>query len=66
MLPVSNQRLPEILDGRHLQGGSQLESSSPEETQGSPDGARGETEAGTEGRSRAAPEKSALVKLLAA
>ena len=32
-LPVSNQRLPEILDGRHLPGGSQPETSSPEETQ---------------------------------
>ena len=32
-LPASNQRLPEILDGRHPPGGSQLESSSPEQTQ---------------------------------
>ena len=36
-LPASNQRLPEILDGRHPPGGSQLESSSPELTQGAPD-----------------------------
>ena len=35
--PVSNQRLPEILDGQHPPGGSQLESSSPELTQGAPD-----------------------------
>ena len=32
-LPASNQRLPEILDDRHPPGGSQLESSSPEQTQ---------------------------------
>ena len=35
-LPVSNQRLPEIQDGRHLPGGSRLEISSPEQTQGAP------------------------------
>ena len=33
-LPVSNQRLPEILDGRHPLGGSRLEASSQEQTQG--------------------------------
>ena len=33
-LPVSNQRLPEILDGQHPPGGSQLEASSREQTQG--------------------------------
>ena len=36
-LPASNQRLPEILVGRHPPGGSQLESSSPEQKQGAPD-----------------------------
>ena len=36
-LPVSNQRPPEILDGWHLPGGSRLETSSPEQTQGTPD-----------------------------
>ena len=35
-LPVSNQRLPKILDGWHLLGGSQPEISFPEETQGAP------------------------------
>ena len=40
-LPVSKQRLPEILDGWHPPGGSRLETSSPEQTQGTPDwGAR--------------------------
>ena len=58
-LPVSNQRLPEILNGWHLPGGSQLESNSPKQTQGA--------EAGTaEGRRRTAPRESALVSLLAA
>ena len=33
-LPVSNQRLPEILDGWHLLGGSRLEASSWEQAQG--------------------------------
>ena len=33
-LPVSNQRLPESLDGQHLPGGSRLEASSREQTQG--------------------------------
>ena len=36
MLPVSNQRLPEILDGWHLVGRSQLDTSSPEQAQGAP------------------------------
>ena len=35
-LPVSNQRLPEILDGWHPPGGLRLETSSPEPTQGAP------------------------------
>ena len=39
-LPASNQRLPEILDGWHPLGGSQLETSYPEQTQGTPDQAR--------------------------
>ena len=36
-LPVSNQRLPEILGGWHPPGGSQPEIGSPEETQGALD-----------------------------
>ena len=36
-LPVSNQRLPEILDGWYPLGGSQLETSYPAETQGTHD-----------------------------
>ena len=36
-LPVSNQRLPEILDGQHPPGGSHPEISAPEGTQGAPD-----------------------------
>ena len=36
-LPVPNQRLPEILDGRHPPGGSQPEISFLEETQGAPE-----------------------------
>ena len=32
--PVSNQRLPEILDGRHPPGGSRLEACSREQIQG--------------------------------
>ena len=65
-LPVSNQRLPEILDGRHPLGGSRLEASSREQTQGTPDW-RTETEAGTmEGIRRTAPGESAPVKPLAA
>ena len=60
-LPVSNQRLPEILDGWHPQGGSRI--SFPEETRGS----CAESEAGTaEGIRRTAPGESALIKLLAA
>ena len=65
-LPVSNQRLPEILDGWHLPGGSQPEISFLEETQGTPD-QHVETEAGiTEGIRHTAPGESVLVKLLAA
>ena len=49
-------KLPEILDGQHLPGGSQPEISAQEETQDAPDRARPETEAGTaEGRKRTAP-----------
>ena len=40
-LPASNQRLPEILDGWHPPGGSRLKTSSAEQTQCAPDGARG-------------------------
>ena len=67
-LPVSNQRLLEILDDRHLLGGSRLEASFPEETQGARTQlARAETEAGTaEGRRCTAPGESAPVKLLVA
>ena len=36
-LPVSNQRLPEMPDVWHLLGGSRLETSSPEQTQGTLD-----------------------------
>ena len=44
--PVSNQRLPEILEGRHLQGGSRLNTGRTRQ-------ARAETKAGTaEGRRR--------------
>ena len=66
--PVSNQRLPEILDGRHPPGGSRLEASSWEQTQATRTGlAHGETEAGTaEGIRCTAPGESAPVKLLAA
>ena len=35
--PVSNQRRPEILDGRHQPRGSQPEISFPKQTQGTPD-----------------------------
>ena len=54
------------MDGRHPPGGSRLEASSPEQTQGA--GTRlVETEAGAaEGRRRAAPGGSAPGKLLAA
>ena len=65
-LPVSNQRLPEILDGRHPLEGSQPEISFPEETQGAPD-QHPETEVGTaEGIRCDASGESALIKLLAA
>ena len=66
LLPVSNQRLPEILDGWHLLGGSQPEISSPEHTRHTRT-ARAETEAGTaEGIRHAVPGESALIKLLTA
>ena len=60
-LPVSNQRLPEILDGRHPRG-LRLEASPPEQTQGAPDQSA-EAEAGpAEGRRR--PSSSWLPELL--
>ena len=59
--PVSNQRLPEILDGRHPSGGSRLETSSPEQTQGSPN-----RRAAAEGIRRTAPRESVIIKFLAA
>ena len=52
--PVSNQRLPEILDGLYLSGGSRLNTGCKH-----PTGA-------TEGRRRTTPGESAPVKLLAA
>ena len=45
-LPVSNQRLPETLDGWHLLGGSQPEISFPEGTQGAPDRCTGKLRLG--------------------
>ena len=66
--PSLRLRLPEILDGQHLPGGSRLETSSPEQTQGARTRPAGtETEAGpAEEIRRTAPGKSAPVKLLAA
>ena len=65
-LPVSNQRLPEILDGQHPLGGLQPEISFPEQTQGAPD-QRAWKQAGTaEGIRRTAPGESAPVRLLVA
>ena len=67
-LPVCNQILPEILDGRHPPGGSWLEASSWEQTQGAHTWlAHVESEAGTaEGMRCTAPGESVPVKLLAA
>ena len=66
-LPISNQRLPEILDGWHLPGESQLEIAPQKRHKGALDQTHLGTEAGTgEGRSRAAPGESVLIKLLAA
>ena len=64
----SNQRLPEIVDGRHLLGGSLLEASCREQTKGARTQlACVETEAGTaEGIRHTTPRESAPVKLLVA
>ena len=66
-LPVSNQRLPETLDGWHLLGGSQPEISFPEGTQGAPDRCTGKLRLGPwRGWGALHPGGSVPVKLLAA
>ena len=59
--PVSNQRLPEILDGRHPPGGSRLDTGRRH-----PTGAGGDWGWGRGGEKADAPGKSEPVKLLAA
>ena len=59
--PVSNQRPPEILDGRHPPGGSWLDTGRRH-----PTGAGGDWGWGREGEKADAPGKSEPIKLLAA